>query len=156
MKIYWGRKDIPELAGLPASVGHKNYKEARYLANSHVEIWVGGIIYVALAVGLFMIFDRVFPGKGTFVHSIATSACSLLPAAFVWNQIRIYVMRKYYKHILARESAASGDREKEVERLIDEANEREFQRWRAVRRIGLVALVIVMLAVFYGLLTVEQ
>lgn len=151
MKIYWSRKDIPELAGIPASVGHKNYKEARYLANSHAEMWLGCVIYAALAVGLFIVFDRAIPAKGTFAHGMATSACALGPVAFIWNQLTIYVMRKYYKHILARGSTASGYVEIEAERLINEADEREFQRWRVLRRFGRIALFIVMLAVICSL-----
>ena len=108
MKIYWSYKDIPELAGLPASVGHKNYKQARSLANSHIEMWLGGVLYVVLVAGLSVAFDRVFPGKGGFAHSLVTTACALMPGIFLWHQISIYVMRKYYKHILARRSAASG------------------------------------------------
>ncbi|MCL5497762.1 hypothetical protein M5Y49_03555 [Escherichia coli] len=151
MKIYWSYKDIPELAGLPASVGHKNYKQARSLANSHIEMWLGGVLYVVLVAGLSVAFDRVFPGKGGFARSLVTTACALVPGIFLWHQISIYVMRKYYKHILARRSAASGDLEKAAERLIEEADEREFQRWRKLRRYGYIALCILMLAVICSL-----
>lgn len=153
MKIYWSRKDIPEFAGLPASVSHKNYKEARTLANRHVEAWLGGVLYVVLMLGLFIAFDRLLPGKGSFAHSMVTVVCGLLPAAFFWNQITVYVIRKYYKHILARRSTASGEVEKEAQRLIQEADEREFQRWQMRRRFGWMALVVVMLVVIYRLLT---
>lgn len=153
MKIYWSGKDIPELAGLPASVGHKNYKEARSRANSHVETWLGGVVYLGVMVGLSVVFDRVFPGKGTFAHSFVTIICALLPATFIWNQITIYVMRKYYTHILVRRSAACGEVEKAAERLMDEADEREFQQWRVLRRFGRGALFIVMLAAICSLAT---
>jgi hypothetical protein len=82
-----------------------------------------------------------------------TIICALLPATFIWNQITIYVMRKYYTHILVRRSAACGEVEKAAERLMDEADEREFQQWRVLRRFGRWGLFIVMLAAICSLAT---
>ncbi|MBV8874738.1 MAG: hypothetical protein JO014_18710 [Metakosakonia sp.] len=62
-------------------------------------------------------------------------------------------MRKYYTHILVRRSAACGEVEKAAERLMDEADEREFQQWRVLRRFGRGALFIVMLAAICSLAT---
>jgi hypothetical protein len=42
--------------------------------------------------------------------------------------------------VLARRSAACGEVEKTAERLVDEADEREYQQWRVLRRYGHVAL----------------
>ncbi|XWJ90127.1 hypothetical protein ACRARH_25095 [Phytobacter ursingii] len=153
MKIYWSHKDIPELAGLPASVGHKNYKEALSLANRHVVTWLGGVVYVVLAMGLTVVFDRILPGKGHFAHSFLATIFALLPVGFIWNQVMIYVIRKYYTPVLARRSAACGEVEKTAERLVDEADEREYQQWRVLRRYGHVALCILILAAICSLAT---
>lgn len=153
MKIYWSHKDIPELAGLPASVGHKNYKEALSLANRHVVTWLGGVVYVVLAMGFTVVFDRILPGKGHFAHSFLATIFALLPVGFIWNQVMIYVIRKYYTPVLARRSAACGEVEKTAERLVDEADEREYQQWRVLRRYGHVALCILILAAICSLAT---
>lgn len=153
MKIYWSHKDIPELAGLPASVGYKNYKEALSLANRHVVTWLGGVVYVVLAMGLTVVFDRILPGKGHFAHSFLATIFALLPVGFIWNQVMIYVIRKYYTPVLARRSAACGEVEKTAERLVDEADEREYQQWRVLRRYGHVALCILILAAICSLAT---
>lgn len=129
MKIYWGSKDIPELAGLPVSVRNKNYKEAYFLAQSHPQYWLGVVLAFALMMVISLSFNRVISQDDTFLLSIIRAGCALLPAVFVAGQFRIAVMRKHYPHILSRCDVQPG----ESERLIQEADNREHHQWRYLR-----------------------
>ena len=84
MKIYWTKKSIPELRDLPKPIRDRNYKEARSKASAHYEHWLGALLFFALIYIFFSLFNTLFTGENA-----------------LWrDQCTIYVMRKYYRHIL--------------------------------------------------------
>lgn len=79
MKIYWGRQNISELAGLPASVSKKNYAEAYRLAQSHSGYWIGLALFLLLSVLLFIGFEYFFPGENSLLRDLIRAACCVWP-----------------------------------------------------------------------------
>ncbi|EPH0095375.1 hypothetical protein QDZ74_005222 [Pluralibacter gergoviae] len=70
----------------------------------------------------------------------------ILIGAFIWHQFAIFAMRKYYPHILRRGQDLSD--ETEAGRLIREANDAEYKRWRVARyalQVGLAALALALM-----------
>jgi hypothetical protein len=147
MKIYWGKSNIPELAGLPASVSRKNYNDALYLARSHPQYWAGMVIALAVMVGISLVISHVYKDENSFLFSMISTGCALLPATCVAEQFSITVMRKHYPHILLRGT----DEPPEAMRLIDEADANERHQWRYVRWIGQPAKLLVVLIILYCL-----
>ncbi|POP47581.1 hypothetical protein CHU32_00025 [Superficieibacter electus] len=96
--IYFRRKSIPELKGLPSGLRNRNYRDAFRMVRSHYQFWLGILIYIVLILFFTRLFAHFFPGINAFLKSFFC----VLPAVIVWNQINIYLMRKYYRHILQR------------------------------------------------------
>lgn len=105
MKIYWTKKSIPELTNLPKHIRKRNYQEARRKASAHYEHWLGALLFVALIFILQALFYKIVPCKNGFWPALARAAFSVPVAALAWEQCTIYVMRKYYPHILIRKDA---------------------------------------------------
>jgi len=102
MKIYWTKKCIPELMKLTPELRKRNYREAAKLASTHMEYWVGAGIFALLIILLSMLFKKVCPGPDTGMRDVLRWCVTVLPAAFVFVQFRIYAMRKHYRHILMK------------------------------------------------------
>lgn len=102
MKIYWTKKSIPELKKLTPEQRKCNYREAAKLASTHIEYWVGAGIFALLILILSMLFIKVYPGPNTVMRDVLRWCVTVLPAAFVFVQFRIYAMRKHYRHILMK------------------------------------------------------
>jgi len=145
MKIYWGRQNISELAGLPASVSKENYKEAYRLAQSHGGYWAGLGLFLLLSVLLFIAFEYFFPGKNSLQRDLIRAACSIWPAAFVRYQFTVSVMRKHYQHILLRNPVVPGSFDEQAQRLIQEADNNERHQWRYLRRFTQPTMILLML-----------
>lgn len=130
MKIYWTRKNIPELSALPPSLRKKNFTDAYNAASSHIEYWIGaGVSFISMMI-LFRVYNFLLPAQDTFPGDIIRSLCVVCPSILIWFQFSVYVMRKYYRHILER----GKETETISERLIREADTREYELWRPVHR----------------------
>lgn len=102
MKIYWTRKRIPELSALPPSLRKKNFTDAYNAASSHIEYWIGaGVSFISMMI-LSRVYDFLLPAQDTFPGDIIRSLCVVCPSILIWFQFSVYVMRKYYRHILVR------------------------------------------------------
>lgn len=150
MKIYWTRKSIPELAGLPPSVRSKNFRDAYRAIATHREYWVGLMIAFVWYLFSVMAFDYFVPGAKTSSRGILRLLVSLYPGLFIWSQFTIYGMRKHYRHLLVR--GANRDNESESDRMIREADATEYAQWRPVRRGIVIILVIAGLYIFGSLI----
>lgn len=100
VKIYWTKKSIPELRDLPEPIRDRNYKEARSKASAHYEHWLGALLFFALIFIFFSLFNTLFPGENALWRDIAQCVLCIPPAVMAWDQCTIYVMRKYYRHVL--------------------------------------------------------
>lgn len=70
MKIYWTRKNIPELSALPPSLRKKNFTDAYNAASSHIEYWIGaGVSFISMMI-LFKVYDFLLPAQDTFPGDI--------------------------------------------------------------------------------------
>jgi len=102
MKLYWCRRSIPELANLPRKVRNKNYRDAFRMARTHREFWIGTALYFVLLLGAFELFDSLFPGESGIEREIFRCVICVVPCVQLWTQFNVYIMRKYYRHILLR------------------------------------------------------
>lgn len=141
MKIYWTRKSIPELAELPRQLRKKNFKDAYNAISTHIEYWAGAAIAFIWILFFFRVYDYFLPNQNTFPRDIIRTLCVVCPGIIIWYQFIIYGMRKHYRHILER--GKKTDDESESERLIREADTREYYQWRNVRRFILVLTIII-------------
>ena len=148
MKIYWGRQNISELVGLPASVSKKNYKEAYRLAQSHSGYWAGLALFLLMSVLLFIAFEYFFPGENSLLRDLIRAACSIWPAEFIRYQFTVSVMRKHYQHILLRNPVVPGSLDEQAQRLIQEADNNERHQWRYLRRFTQPTLILLLLVLF--------
>ena len=149
MKIYLTRKSIPELSALPPSLRKKNFTDAYNAASSHIEYWIGaGVSFISMMI-LFRVYDFLLPAQDTFPGDIIRSLCVVCPSILIWFQFSVYVMRKYYRHILER----GKETETISERLIREADTREYELWRPVRRFFSIIFLIVLLVCIHSLIT---
>lgn len=140
MKIYWTKKSIPELAALPLDLRRKNFKEAYNAISTHIEYWVGaGIAFLCILI-LFRIYDYFIPGQNSFPRDIVRTVAVVYPAIFIWFQFSVYGMRKHYRHILER--GIHGKAETDAEKLIREADDREYKQWMPFRRLVLMLIII--------------
>lgn len=140
MKIYWTRRSIPELAGLPPALRYKNFKDAYAAISTHIEYWAGAGIALLWVVFLFRVYGYFLPGDSTLAGSIVRTLCVLYPGMIIWDQFSIYGMRKHYRHILER--GKNRDNESDSERLIHEADIAEYEQWRPVRRVICILLIV--------------
>ncbi|MBZ9582908.1 hypothetical protein [Klebsiella quasivariicola] len=140
MKIYWTRKSIPELTDLPPRLRNKNFKDAHNAISTHIEYWAGAAIAVICNLIIFRIYEYFFPAQNTFPYNIVRMLCVICPGMIIWYQFCIYGMRKHYRHILERGKAT--DNESDSEKLIREADAREYYQWRNVRRFMFILTVI--------------
>ncbi|QXD01118.1 hypothetical protein MKleb_5617 (plasmid) [Klebsiella sp. PL-2018] len=67
----------------------------------------------------------------------------------IWFQFSVYGMRKHYRHILERENPEKN--ETDVEKLIREADAREYKQWMPFLRFALIMIIIAGLLLFIGL-----
>jgi len=102
MKLYWRRRSIPELVNLPAKVRNKNYRDAFWMAGTHVEFWVGTALYFMLLLVTFRLYDYYFPGEPGTARDLIRCVICVVPCVQVWTQFNVYVMRKHCRHILER------------------------------------------------------
>ncbi|MGO4744137.1 hypothetical protein [Serratia quinivorans] len=100
MKIYWSRRQIPELQTLPRAERNRHYRAAYFMTYRHWEGWAGLMLYIALIWLFIRISYHFYPQiEGDIGHFLQILLTVSIPA-FIWNQISIYLMRKYYRHIL--------------------------------------------------------
>ncbi|EEQ2496422.1 hypothetical protein GSK66_004976, partial [Escherichia coli] len=86
MKIYWTRKNIPELSALPPSLRKKNFTDAYNAASSHIEYWIGaGVSFISMMI-LFKVYDFLLPAQDTFPSDIIRSLCVVCPSILIWFQ----------------------------------------------------------------------
>ncbi|MGE0969206.1 hypothetical protein ACQFN5_04035 [Klebsiella sp. WOUb02] len=149
MKIYWAKKSIPELAGLPRDLRRKNFKDAYNAISTHIEYWVGAGVAFLFILFFFRVYDYLLPGQNSFPRDIVRTVVVVYPAMLIWFQFSVYGMRKHYRHILEREKYEK--KETDVEKLIREADAREYKQWMAFRRFALIMIIIVGLLLFIGL-----
>lgn len=102
MNIYWSRRQIPELQTLPRRIRNRNYRDAYFRTFRHWEGWAGLMIYIAL-IWLFLhvshfIYPHVEGEMGRLLQILVTVTIPV----FIWSQISIHLMRKYYRHLLIR------------------------------------------------------
>lgn len=102
MTIYWTRKSIPELKHLTPEQRKRNYREAARLSRTHMEFWVGAGLFVLIILILHMLFVKIYPGPDSTLRDVLRWCVTVLPAAFVSEQLQIYTMRKHYRHILLK------------------------------------------------------
>ncbi|HFW4799934.1 TPA: hypothetical protein ACIBS5_005534, partial [Salmonella enterica subsp. diarizonae serovar 60-67:z35:-] len=67
-----------------------------------------------------------------FPYSIIRDLLPLFFGLVIWYQFIIYAVRKHYRHILER-GKETGE-QNDSDRLIREADTREFHQWKNVRR----------------------
>ncbi|WP_123708439.1 hypothetical protein [Raoultella terrigena] len=149
MKIYWTKKSIPELADLPQDLRRKNFKDAYSAISTHIEYWVGGGIALLYIVFFFRVYDYFLPGLNSFPRDIVRTVVVVYPAMLIWFQFTVYGMRKHYRHILEREK--NKKEETDVEKLIREADAREYKQWMPCRRLALIIIIITGLLLFIEL-----
>lgn len=140
MKIYWTRKSIPELADLPPRLRNKNFRDAHTAISNHVEYWAGAAIAVICNLIIFKIYDHFWPDQNTFPYDLARAFCVVFPGIIIWYQFSVYGMRKHYRHILER--GKETDNESNAEKLIREADDREYYQWRKARRFMFILFII--------------
>lgn len=149
MKIYWTKKSIPELAELPRNLRRKNFKDAYSAISTHSEYWVGAGIAFLYIVFFFRAYDYFLPGANSFPRDIVRTVVVVYPAMLIWFQFTVYGMRKHYRHILEREK--NEKEETDVEKLIREADAREYQQWMPCRRLALIIIITAGLLLFIEL-----
>lgn len=127
----------------------KNFTDAYNAASSHIEYWIGaGVSFISMMI-LSRVYDFLLPAQDTFPGDIIRSLCVVCPSILIWFQFSVYVMRKYYRHILVR----GKETETISERLIREADTREYELWRPVRRFFSIVFLIVLLGCIHSLIT---
>ncbi|KMK09332.1 hypothetical protein ABW07_08735 [Pluralibacter gergoviae] len=146
MRIYWTRRSIPEFAGLSPAVRNKNFRDAVRAVNTRAVYWMGTGLSFAVMIAVLILCPRFInhPDMGRYAGLIIIPG--ILIGAFIWHQFAIFAMRKYYPHILRRGQDLSG--ETEAGRLIREANDAEYKRWRVARyalQVGLAALALALM-----------
>lgn len=140
MKIYLTKKNIPELSELPPDLRRKNFKDAYNAISTHIEYWAGAGIAFICILFFFRIYDYFLPGQNSFPRDITRTVIVVYPAMLIWFQFSVYGMRKHYRHILERETNKKN--ETESEKLIREADAREYKQWMPVRRIVFILLIL--------------
>lgn len=140
MKLYWTLKNIPELTDLPANVRNKNFKDAYNALYVHSEYRAGFVIFFICNIIFSRAYNYLFPAQLIFPYSIIRDLLTLSPGLVIWYQIIIYGVRKHYRHILER-GKETGD-ENDSDRLIQEADTREYHQWKNVRRFIFVLSII--------------
>ena len=100
IKIYWTKKSIPELTKLSPVQRKRNYREAAKLASTHREYGIGIGIFALLILILSMLFKSSIPDPE--LRDVLRGCLTILHAAYVFVQFRIYAMRKHYRHILMK------------------------------------------------------
>ncbi|HBM3184893.1 TPA: hypothetical protein LVM22_001158 [Klebsiella oxytoca] len=146
MKIYWTKKSIPELSDLPPAFRRKNYKDARHALLKHVEYWIAVSILFIWAFFCQEVLEFLFSEYKSPLVDKCSTLFSIFSGLFVYEQFVIYGMRKRYRHLLLR--GRGNANESDSERLIREADEREYHRWRYFRISVFVFLVIIVLYLF--------
>ncbi|MFY4634997.1 hypothetical protein [Escherichia coli] len=140
---------MPDLSALSPSLRKKYFSDAYNAASSHIEYWIGaGVSFISMMI-LFRVYDFLLPAQDTFPGDIIRSLCVVCPSILIWFQFSVYVMRKYYRHILVR----GKETETISERLIREADTREYELWRPVRRFFSILFLIVLLVCIHSLIT---
>ncbi|EBW7490464.1 hypothetical protein RG950_002618 [Salmonella enterica] len=140
MKLYWTLKSIPELTDLPANLRNKNFKDAYNALYTHFEYWAGIVIFFICYIIFSRAYNYLFPAQLIFPYSIIRDLLTLSPGLVIWYQFIIYGVRKHYRHILER-GKETGE-ENDSDRLIWEADTREFHQWKNVRRFVFVLSII--------------
>lgn len=140
MKLYWTLKSIPELTDLPANLRNKNFKDAYNALYTHFEYWAGIVIFFICSIIFSRAYHYLFPAPLIFPYSIIRDLLTLSPGLVIWYQFIIYGVRKHYHHILER-GKETGE-ENDSDRLIREADTREFNQWKNVRRFVFVLSII--------------
>ncbi|HAG2476106.1 TPA: hypothetical protein G8W07_001348 [Salmonella enterica] len=140
MKLYWTLKSIPELTDLPANLRNKNFKDAYNALYTHFEYWAGIVIFFICGIILSRAYHYLFPAPLIFPYSIIRDLLTLSPELIIWYQFIIYGVRKHYRHILER-GKETGE-ENDSDRLIREADTREFNQWKNVRHFVFVLSII--------------
>ncbi|HAK1939157.1 TPA: hypothetical protein H1Q11_005240 [Salmonella enterica] len=148
MKIYFTKNSIPELSELPPDLRRKNFKDAYNAISTHIEYWVGASIAFICILFFFRIYDYFLPGQNSFPRDIIRTVIVVYPAMLIWFQFSVYGMRKHYRHILERVIEKN---ETESEKLIREADAREYRQWMPFRRIVFILLIITGLILIIGL-----
>lgn len=127
----------------------ENFTDAYNAASSHIEYWIGaGVSFISMMI-LFRVYDFLLPAQDTFPGDIIRSLCVVCPSILIWFQFSVYVMRKYYRHILER----GKETETISERLIREADTREYELWRPVHRFFSIVFLIILLVCIHSLIT---
>lgn len=144
MKLYWTLKNIPELTDLPANLRNKNFKDAYNALYTHFEYWAGIVIFFICNIIFSRAYHYLFPVQLIFPYSIIRDLLTLSPGLVIWYQFIIYGVRKHYRHILER-GKETGE-ENDSDRLIREADTREFHQWKNVRRFVFVLSIIIVIS----------
>lgn len=127
----------------------ENFTDAYNAASSHIEYWIGaGVSFISMMI-LFRVYNFLLPAQDTFPGDIIRSLCVVCPSILIWFQFSVYVMRKYYRHILER----GKETETISERLIREADTREYELWRPVHRFFSIVFLIILLVCIHSLIT---
>ncbi|HFW3091520.1 TPA: hypothetical protein ACIBE3_005291, partial [Salmonella enterica subsp. enterica serovar Reading] len=141
MKLYWTLKSIPELTDLPANLRNKNFKDAYNALYTHFEYWAGVVIFFICNIIFSKVYNYLFPAQLIFPGSIIRDLPPLFTGLVIWYQFIIYAVRKHYRHILERGKETV--EENDSDRLIREADTREFHQWKNVRRFVFVLSIII-------------
>ncbi|WP_437891419.1 hypothetical protein [Phytobacter sp. V91] len=96
----------------------------------HPQYWLGQLIALAPMVLLTFLFNQFLPVDDYLLFGLIRTICPLLPPLFVAEQFRIVVMRKHYQHLLMHLPEACGAQDEEVQRLIQDADNKERHQWR--------------------------
>lgn len=141
MKLYLTLKSIPELTDLPTNIRKKNFKEACHALPAHITFWAGAAVAVICNIIFSTVYDYYFPGRNIWPYNITRGFCVVFPGMILWYQFNVYIMRKHYRHIL--EQGKKTGHESDSERLIREADTREYQQWRYFRYFASAFLIII-------------